>query len=146
MRARRGQNTVELALLLPLLALLIAIGLDFARIFHVAAVVTNSSRVAAEYGGTHGLALSPQVSEVIAKAREELGSTLAAGSSVNVYRSDGTSYDSADYISACDWFRVNVRLTFYPITPLAASLVPGGQLVTRDTWMRRNGPKGTGCP
>jgi hypothetical protein len=134
-----------MALLLPLLALLIAIGLDFARVFQVVAVVANSSRVAAEYGGTHGLG-SPQVSEVRNKALAELGPALAPSSTVKVYRQDGTEYGASDTFGTCEWFRVNVRLTFHPITPLASSFVPGGQLVTRDTWMRRNGPKGGGCP
>lgn len=49
MRARSGQSTVELALVVTLLLSIFAIGADLARVFYVALAVANSSREAAEY-------------------------------------------------------------------------------------------------
>lgn len=50
LRARRGVAAVELALLLPLLALLFVLAVDFARIFYYSIIVTNCARNGAIYG------------------------------------------------------------------------------------------------
>src|SRR5262245_16633548 len=47
---RRGAATVELAILLPLLAFLFVIGVDFARLYHPYVAVTNAARSGAMYG------------------------------------------------------------------------------------------------
>jgi hypothetical protein len=146
MRVWHGQNTVEMALLLPLLALLIAFALDFARVFQVAAIVANSSRTAAEFGATQGFE-SPQVSEVREKAKDELGDTLkmAPGTEIRVFRPDDTEFGSTDTLPSCGKFRVSVKVVFQPIIPLARIFAPSGQSVVRDTSMRRSGPKPDGC-
>jgi Flp pilus assembly protein TadG len=130
MRARRAQNTVEMALVLPLLALLVAIGIDFARIYHVAASVGQSSRVAAEFAAT--AEPQPTYSEVHAKAQAVLGSPLNASSTVT------TSFDGGAPPAPGTWFTVTVRLTFYPITPLARSFMPSGKELVSTTELRRN--------
>jgi hypothetical protein len=138
MKARRAQNTIEMALALPILALLVAIGIDFARIYHVAASVGHSSRVAAEFAATGCLAPPPAIctpplaSQVRDKAREVLGSPLNASATVT------TSFDSGPPLRAGEWFTVTVRLTFYPITPLARSFMPSGKELVATTEMRRN--------
>jgi Flp pilus assembly protein TadG len=48
-RPRRGIATVELVVLLPLLALLVLIAVDWGRIFYCAIVVDNCARNAAAY-------------------------------------------------------------------------------------------------
>jgi Flp pilus assembly protein TadG len=48
-RRRRGIATVEFAVLLPLLAFLFVIGLDFARLFYHYTTVTNCARNGAIY-------------------------------------------------------------------------------------------------
>jgi Flp pilus assembly protein TadG len=48
--SRRGVATVELAVLLPLLAFLFVIGTDFARIFYHYLTITNCARNGALYG------------------------------------------------------------------------------------------------
>lgn len=142
MRARRGQNTVELALLLLPLAFIIAIGLDFARAFQVATIVTNSARIAAEFGATHGAGI-PLNSAIEQKARDELGAGLTGLSSVAV-----AWQDEGDTVSPgpCDTVQVTVRTTFEPITPLTRVVWPAGTQMCRETALRRNGLKAVGCP
>lgn len=48
--SRRGAATVELAVMLPLLAFLFVIGTDFARIFYHYLTITNCARNGALYG------------------------------------------------------------------------------------------------
>jgi Flp pilus assembly protein TadG len=47
---RRGAATVELAILLPLLAFLFVIGVDFARLYHPYVTITNAARSGALWG------------------------------------------------------------------------------------------------
>ena len=49
-RGRRGQSTVELALTLPVLLLLVLGIVDFGRVFIAANVITHATRDAARYG------------------------------------------------------------------------------------------------
>ena len=49
-RPRRAAATVELAILAPLLAFLIAVGADYSRVFFHAQVVANCARNGALYG------------------------------------------------------------------------------------------------
>jgi Flp pilus assembly protein TadG len=130
-----------MAMLLPVLALIIAIGLDFARAYQVASIVTNSARVAAEFGATHG-AVIPVDSVIADKARTELGTTLAAVSTIGVaWQDEGNGVSPGP----CDTVQVTVRTVFDPITPLTRSFWPAGQQICRETALRRNGPKASGC-
>jgi Flp pilus assembly protein TadG len=45
-----GQSTVELALMLPVLLLLLLVAADFARVFYVSIAVQNAARAGAQYG------------------------------------------------------------------------------------------------
>jgi Flp pilus assembly protein TadG len=49
-RGRRGAAAVELALVLPLLALLLLAAIDFARFYYHYTIVTNAARNGALYG------------------------------------------------------------------------------------------------
>ena len=49
-KKRTGASVVELALLLPLMAFLFVIGVDFARVFYHLVTVTNAARSGAMYG------------------------------------------------------------------------------------------------
>ena len=51
--ASRGQSLVEFALLLPLLALLLVMALDFGRVFFGWVALTNMTRVGANFAGQH---------------------------------------------------------------------------------------------
>jgi Flp pilus assembly protein TadG len=49
-RADRGGALVELAIALPLLVLIMAAAIDYARIFYMAMALTNAARAGAQYG------------------------------------------------------------------------------------------------
>jgi Flp pilus assembly protein TadG len=46
----RGQTITEFAFTLPILALMLVIAADFARVFYVSLAVSNAARAAAQYG------------------------------------------------------------------------------------------------
>jgi hypothetical protein len=50
---RRGAATVELAVLLPFLAFLFVIGIDWSRIFFITMTIENAARNAAYYGSEY---------------------------------------------------------------------------------------------
>jgi hypothetical protein len=137
-----------MALLLLPLAFIIAIGLDFARAYHVATIVTNSARVGAEFGAVHGVSAIPADSDIEQKARDELGAGLVPVSSVSVVwwelLVDGTVATTTSP-GPCDTAQVTVRTRFDPITPLTATFWPPGTQICRETVLRRNGPRAGGC-
>src|SRR3974377_1811497 len=50
-RARRGTVLIEFALVVPLFLLLCGAGIDFARVFNTAMVLTGATRTGLEYAG-----------------------------------------------------------------------------------------------
>ena len=54
-KKRSGAAVVELAVILPLLAFLFAIGIDFARLYYHLVTVHNAARSGAMYGAQHPL-------------------------------------------------------------------------------------------
>ncbi|HIC96766.1 TPA: pilus assembly protein [Candidatus Bipolaricaulota bacterium] len=53
MKSSRGQNLVELALLLPILLLILAGMVDLGRGVHAYTIITNAAREGARYGSMH---------------------------------------------------------------------------------------------
>jgi Flp pilus assembly protein TadG len=49
-RLERGQSAVELAVVVPILALLLVVSSDFARMFYVSVAVHSAARSGAQYG------------------------------------------------------------------------------------------------
>lgn len=49
----RGQGLVEFAIILPLLALLLVMAIDFGRVFFGYVAIHNASRIGADYGASH---------------------------------------------------------------------------------------------
>jgi Flp pilus assembly protein TadG len=59
-RVSRGQALVEFALVLPVLALLLVVAIDFGRVFFGWVSLTNAARIGANYAGyTPNLLSSP---------------------------------------------------------------------------------------
>jgi Flp pilus assembly protein TadG len=52
-KKRSGSAVVELAIILPLLAFLFAIGIDFARLYYDLVTIHNAARSGAMYGAQH---------------------------------------------------------------------------------------------
>jgi Flp pilus assembly protein TadG len=55
-KKRNGAAAVELAVVLPLLLLLFAVGVDFARVYYFAQIVSNGARVGALYASNPDVA------------------------------------------------------------------------------------------
>jgi Flp pilus assembly protein TadG len=51
---RSAQSTVELAIVLPVLVLLLLATLDFGRLYYMALAVTDAARAGAQYGAQNG--------------------------------------------------------------------------------------------
>ena len=49
----RGQALVEMALMLPLLALMLVMAIDFGRVFFGVVALQNAARIGADYGASH---------------------------------------------------------------------------------------------
>ena len=92
--ARRGQSTVELALALPLLLLIVLGIVDFGRVFVAANVVSHATQGAARYGSLNATDISGIRNRVIDEG---------ARSSVTVTTSDvDVIYlDSQGQVTAC---------------------------------------------
>jgi Flp pilus assembly protein TadG len=119
--AERGQSIVELALTLPVLALLCMGILDFGRVFYAYETVVNASREGARYCARNpgGGALAGTVADEVS------GRVTIAGV---VSRQEFPGFIGA-YQSGCapggsgDDVRVRVSTAFRPITPLIDRLL-----------------------
>jgi Flp pilus assembly protein TadG len=79
--ARSGAAAVEFAIVLPLLVLLVFGCVDLGRSIGAYTIVSNSARVGAEYGATHGYTAFNYTSwqnQVIAAATQEMQGTGAS--------------------------------------------------------------------
>ncbi len=121
---RPAAATVELAVLLPLLAFLFVIGADFARIYNPYVTVTNAARTGALYG-SQSTALSQDTAGIQAAALADAGdlSPPPTVTSTTLTDSDG---------NPC--VEVTVTWTFQTITNFPG--VPSSLNITRTVRMR----------
>jgi Flp pilus assembly protein TadG len=143
-RVRRGQNTVEMALMLPLVLLMIAVFLDFGRIFYMAVTVANSARVAAEFA-TSLSASTPDWRDVKSEG-ERAGAPFVSQANITLeYAYRPTILDPISVVSWTDSdrpgigqpVRVTVTAVFRPIFPFSQALLGAEQQLRSRTWMRR---------
>ncbi len=71
-RARRGAATVEFAVLLPLLAFLFVITVDYARIFYTSLTITNCASIGAIYASADPTSAN-DTSGIKAQAQKDAG-------------------------------------------------------------------------
>jgi Flp pilus assembly protein TadG len=124
-RSRPGVAVVELAILLPLMAFLFVIAVDFGRIFYYSLTVTNCARNGAVYGfdPTAAALVSPYTS--IQDAALSDAGNLSPTPTV-------TSQTGTD--SSGNYIEVTVSYTFYTITQFPG--VPNSVDITRTVRMR----------
>ncbi len=130
----RGQALVEFALVIPLLALLLVMAIDFGRVFFGWVSLTNAARIGANYAGyTPDLLADP----VKRNDYETLISDHVTGCDLNPADMNDASYDPTftdgngddDGVNQ-DWgdrVTVTISCELELITPLAGAIV--GQLV-----------------
>ena len=121
---RHGSAAVELAVLLPFMAFLLVIGMDFARVYRHAQVVTNCARNGALYGAFN-----------TAQANDKTGIRAAAladagdlAGQPKVTSETGTAADGSEYV------RVTVSWPFATLTNYPG--VPSTMDITRTVQMR----------
>jgi Flp pilus assembly protein TadG len=121
---RRGVAAVELAVLLPLLAFLFVIGIDFGRCFYYSLTVANCARHGAVYASSGPTA--PEDSAGIQAAALADASNLSPPPTVT--SSSGTDAEGNPYV------RVTVSWTFHAVTRFPG--VPSTMVLTRTVQMR----------
>lgn len=124
----RGQALVESALILPLLALLLVMAIDFGRVFFGWVALNNAARIGADYAAGHADAwdgdLYPQKAEQQARYQELILNDLQA---LNCTLPGGDPVDDPVFSGFEDGDGVQVTLDceFGLITPLAESVFGG---------------------
>ncbi len=122
--ARRAAVAVELAVLLPLLVFLAAVGVDFARAFYYSLTVTSAARNGALYG-SQDTSHSTDTAGIKATA---LADATNLSPSPDVSSTTGTDAQSNPYV------QVTVSWTFNTITNFPG--VPGSVTLSRTVQMR----------
>lgn len=131
----RGQGMVEFALILPLLALLMVMALDFGRVFFGWVALENATRIAADYAAKNYDAwTSPddvnkqqardRYDELIATDTGAINCTLSAPPVPQF--SDPLSGAVADPPDTGDHATVKLECQMALLTPLASSVLGGG--------------------
>lgn len=147
--ARRGQSLVELALLLPILALLLIGALDLGRVFYAGVQLTNGVREGAFYGrmapAMVGSDDSPDPENIRFKVQDESELIIldaditvvcyqgpAIGSTTK--RGDGSCAEASDVRSG-DIIEVTARYQFRPITTQLIRLLPASYKIRKSMRM-----------
>jgi hypothetical protein len=124
----RGQALVEFAIVLPVLALLLVMAMDFGRVYFGWISLTNAARVGANYASGHSDAWSAgRTSEM--DAYEQLIRDNVTGCNLTEpipdpqfvdMNGDGNAEGSSDQVD------VTIHCSFELITPLASSVLGSG--------------------
>jgi Flp pilus assembly protein TadG len=121
---RHGGSAVEFAVLLPFLAFMVVVAVDFARVFRHTQIVTNCARNGALYG-SYSPAQASDTNGIRAAALADAGDLPA---SATVSSTTGTDAAGFEYVS------VTVSCPFNTITRYPG--VPANMSMTRTVQMR----------
>lgn len=144
MQVRRGQNTVEMAVILLWLVLFLLVAVDYGRVFFVGAVVSNSARVAVEYAASIAPGL-PTVADIKSQA-VAAGKPFVQAADVDV--DFATRARSQDPVVSTPWtsaatpgpgqpIRVTVRAQYRPFFPITRAFISDPFTLQSRSWMRR---------
>jgi len=136
----RGQALVETALVLPILALVLVMAIDFGRVFFGWVALQSAARVGAEYAGQwssawEGTAQNPQDKkdryvELIEADMRAINCALAGGSPPDPEFVDGPDTLSPDGVfDDGDYAVVELECSFDLFTPIAEAMF-GGEVDT----------------
>ncbi|MEO7295563.1 MAG: TadE/TadG family type IV pilus assembly protein [Candidatus Limnocylindria bacterium] len=136
--ASRGQTMVEFALILPLLALLLVMAIDFGRVFFGWVGLHNATRIAANHAAQTPQAWEPpgtaflqaQYRDVVLNELESLNCDRPAGGSYTpadvpqpTFEEKPTSFSGSDRWEVGDQATVTIECRFELLTPLAGAIV-----------------------
>lgn len=142
----RGQSLVELALFLPILALLLIGALDLGRVFFATVQLTNSVREGASFGQTSPSAVgstdAPDPDNITFKVQDE-SDLIINDSDVIVRCYQGPSITSTTLLAGgtCsgarsgDIIEVTARYAFRPITTQLVRLLPPSYTIRKTLRM-----------
>jgi Flp pilus assembly protein TadG len=137
-----GQNLIELALLLPLLALVMLGAIDLGRAFIAHNRLTDAVMEGANYGARNPTQTTTIINRAYAEAQGQLGTTgtdftIDATAGVRCYQGQTTTLLAGTPAGSCaaedaegrlivkpgDTVEVTAQYTFRPITPLIAKFL-----------------------
>src|SRR5688500_8375066 len=131
----RGQALVETALVLPLLALLMVMALDFGRVFFGWVALQNAARIGADFAAQtpeawDGLPASEDDNrdryvEIVEADLEAINCDVAGGVVPDPTFENGPAGDPADVYEDGDYAIVDLTCSFPLITPLAEAILGG---------------------
>jgi Flp pilus assembly protein TadG len=153
-RGRRGQSLVELALLLPLLALLMLGALDLGRVFIAYTRLTNVAREGALYGGHFPDQTATIRARAYGEANGQLGTVdvdlvIDASADIRCYQGLSTTLVAATTPGDCtaknasgnaivnpgDSIEVTAHYVFRPLTTQLIRLLPADYRVEKSARM-----------
>jgi hypothetical protein len=150
----RGQALVEFAMILPILALLLVMAIDFGRVFYGWVALQNATRIGANYAASHADAWSsPDNAQKQAQRAEYLQEIVKDSQAINCSpRPDSSNipaptFTQADGVSPVTGIpplggqaSIQLSCTMDLITPLASNIMGGGvNLAAASTFTIRSG-------
>lgn len=127
-RVRRGNATVEFAVVAPIMILMVFGIIEFGRVMLAQQVLTNSSRVGAR------LASMPnQTSATVTQAAQEYADGASVPGVTVTITPDPTSALAGDLVT------VNVSVPFNDVSWLPSPFFMGGQVLEGESVMRKEG-------
>src|SRR5688572_26373378 len=133
----RGQALVETALVLPILALLLVMALDFGRVFFGWIALQNAARIGADFAAQTPNAWETMDSsgepdrnryvEIVERDLDAINCDLAGGGAIPdpTFENNPLTPDPADNYEDGDYAIVDLQCTFPLITPLAEAILGG---------------------
>jgi hypothetical protein len=135
--AFRGQGLVETALILPILALLLVMALDFGRVFFGWVALQNAARIGADFAAQTPLAWKTMDSsgqdkrdryvDIVQGDLDAINCDLADGGAIPdpTFENNPITPDPADAYEDGDYAVVDLQCSFPLITPLAEAILGG---------------------
>jgi hypothetical protein len=136
----RGQALVEFAMVLPVLALLLVMAIDFGRVFYGWVALNNATRVGANYAASHADAwITPDNAQKQAERAAYLDEIVNDAKAINCAPAPSATNIAAPAFTAADGVtaiagipplgsqaRVELSCVMSLITPLASNILGGG--------------------
>ena len=127
-RRQRGQAIVEMAIVLPFLALLVLGGLDLGRAYYYTTALYGAAGFGARVGNNHLLPSTANIQNAVLQAVPELG--LQTADVTVTYTCAGCFGASGLFASdpqVPPTVTVTVQWKYQPLTPLVSKLFTGGR-------------------
>jgi Flp pilus assembly protein TadG len=126
-RSSRAQALAEFAISLPVLLLIVAITVDFGRVYYFDLSIRDASFAAARYAGMNPF----DDAGIKSAAVNAAPSGVLATTDVTISTPANTTCDGASRVSGCP-MKISVSYVFAPITPFISSLAGSGITLSRS--------------